>query len=91
MTVLTIQGGSAAAVAPRISTGPPETSPNATDPKAGDTVRIVFGVDTVDALVVRVEGDKVTMQIIWNDPTTPEEDIEPVFVTYPRQLVMPKE
>ncbi|AHW65422.1 Hypothetical protein CGLY_14930 [Corynebacterium glyciniphilum AJ 3170] len=67
------------------------TSPNTIDPKAGDTVRIVFGSDTFDAFVVRVEGDKVTMQIIWNDPTTPEEDIEPVFVTYPRRLIMPKE
>lgn len=67
------------------------TSPHVTDPKPGDTVRIYFGDDYYDAFVIRVKGDKVTMQIIWNDPTMPEEDIEPVFVTYPRELVEPKE
>lgn len=67
------------------------TSANATDPKAGDTVRVIYGVDTFDALVIRVEDGEVTVRIIWNDPTTPEDEIKPFYVTYPSHLILPKD
>lgn len=67
------------------------TRANALDPKVGDTVRVIYGVDTFDAYVVDVDDDEVSVRIIWNDPTTPEDEIEPFYVTYPSHLILPKD
>lgn len=59
--------------------------------KVLDVVRVVFGVDTYDARVISIEDDEVTVRIIWNDPTTPEDEIRPFYQTYRMDEILPKD
>lgn len=59
------------------------TSQDTSTLEYGDIVRVGFGFGDFDAKAITVNGDEVTVRIVWNDPTTPEEDIEPKYVTYP--------
>lgn len=67
------------------------TNSNATTPKVGDIVRVVFGIETLDARVIDIEDGEVDVRLIWNDHTTPEDEIEPFYQTYRMDEILPKD